>query len=237
LPSPSVYPNNIATLCGLEPWQVPPLFRNLSLQLVARKSFMMEIPSRYPAAQRSSLDPPEILVYGSSPSDPYRSSSRSSSYTSRCTPTSSAEPMSIPNSRDPPPPPPLPPPRFLHLENDGGERDPGWEWENSRRESSWRRPSVDVHPGSSLYGSFTNSVNGVTENRPDLSRRTSSTPTITSISGVDSRRDTFPRFDEGYASASVTSVGSNLLVKFSCLLRLLEETRALAKGRHLYLHT
>jgi hypothetical protein len=170
---------------------------------------MMEIPSRYPAAKGSSLDPPEILVYGSSPSDPYRSSSRSSSYTSKCTPTSSAEPMSIPNSRPPAPPPPLPPPRFLHLETDGGEPDPGWEWENSRNENSWRSPSADIQPGSSLYGSSTNSGK---EYRPDLSRRTSSASTITSIPGIDSRRDTFPRFDEGYASASVTSFGSNLLV-------------------------
>lgn len=179
---------------------------------MARKSFMMEIPSRYPAAERSSLDPPEILVYGSSPSDKYRSSSRSSSFTSKCTPTSFAEPMSIPNTRDPAPPPPLPPPRFLHLETDGGEADPGWEWENSRRESSWRRPSADVQTGSSLYGSFTNSGKSVTEYRPDLGRRINSASTITSISGIDSRRDTFPRLDEGYASASVTSFGSNLLV-------------------------
>jgi len=168
---------------------------------------MMEIPSRCPPAQRSSLDPPEILVYGSSPSDPYRSSSRSSSFNSRCTPPSSAQPMSIPKSRDPPPPPPLPPPKDLHLEGNSGEPDIGWQWENSRQESSWGRPSVSVPRESSLYS--------VTEYRPDFSRRTSSTSTITSISRVDARQDTFPKFDEGYASASVTSVGSSLLVQFS----------------------
>jgi len=170
----------------------------------------MEIPSRYPPPQRSSLDPPEILVYGSSPSDPYRSSSRSSSYNSRCQPTSSAKPMSIPNSRDTPPPPPLPPPPYPHLESnvENGEPDLGWQWENFRQESSWRRPSAAVHPGSSLRG------NSATEYRPDFSRRTSSTSTstITPISGADARRDAFPKFDEGYASASVTSVGSSLLV-------------------------
>ncbi len=192
----------------------PTAFSKSKASASGKNLFMMEIPSRYPPLQRPSLDPPEILVYGSSPSDVYRSSSRSSSYTSRCTPTISAEPMSIPNSRDPPPPPPLPPPRFLPLENDGhsGEPDPGWQWENSRHDSSWRRPSGSVQPGSSLYGSFTDSGKSVTEYRPDSSRRTSLASTITSISGVDSRRDAFPKFDEGYASASVTSVGSNLLV-------------------------
>jgi hypothetical protein len=175
---------------------------------------MMEIPSRYPPAQRSSLDPPEILVYGSSPSDQNRSSSRSSTYNSRCTPTSSVSPMSIPNSRDTPPPPPLPPPKYPHLESDrhSGEPDLGWQWETLRQEGSLRTPSASVPQGSSLKSNFTNSGNRVTEYRPDFSRRTSSASTITSISEVDARRDAFPKFDEGYASASVTSVGSSLLV-------------------------
>jgi hypothetical protein len=173
---------------------------------------MMKIPPRYPPPQRSSVDPPEILVFGSSPSDPYRSSSRSSSYSSICTPTSSATPMTIPHSIDTPPPPPLPPPRLIHLEN-GGEADPGWQWGNARQENSWQRPSASVRPGSSLYGSFTNTGNSsVTEYRPDLSRRTNSASTTTSISRVDARRDAFPKFDEGYASASATSTGSSLLV-------------------------
>jgi hypothetical protein len=66
-----------------------------------------------------------------------------------------------------------------------------------------------------LYGSSINSGKSVADYRPDLSRRKSSTSTITSISGAASKQETFPKFDEGYASASVTSVGSNLLVSFS----------------------
>jgi hypothetical protein len=122
--------------------------------------------------------------------------------------------MSIPNSRDTPPPPPLPPPKYPHLESnrDSGEPDLGWQWETLRQEGSLRMPSASVHQGSSLNGNFTNSGNRVTEYRPDFSRRTSSASTITSISEVDARRDAFPKFDEGYASASVTSVGSSLLV-------------------------
>ena len=170
----------------------------------------MEIP-RYTPAQQSSLELPEIFVQGSSPSDPYRSSSRSINYSSRFAPAASAKPMSIPGLRDPPPPPPLPPPRVLHLNNDDGSQEPdvAWLWENSRQEQSWKGPSPSINPGSSLYGSFASGGKSVIDERPDTKRRGSSASTIKSISGVDARRNAYPRIDEGYASLSGTSFGSN----------------------------
>lgn len=170
----------------------------------------MEIP-RYTPAQQSSLDLPEIFVQGSSPSDPYRSSSRSINYSSRFAPATSAKPMSIPNLRDPPPPPPLPPPKYPHLNNDDGSGEPdlAWQWENSRQENSWKGPSPSINPGSSLYGSFASGGKSLIDERPDTKRRGSSASTIKSISGVDARRDAYPRIDEGYASLSGTSFGSN----------------------------
>lgn len=50
------------------------------------------------------------------------------------------------------------------------------------------------------------------DDRPDNSRRGSSTSTIKSMSGAESRENTYPRIDEGYASLSGTSIGSNKLV-------------------------
>ncbi len=180
----------------------------------------MEIP-RYTPAQRPSLDLPEIYIQSSTPSDPYRQSSRSNSYSSRVSPPTSSRPMSIPKSREPPPPPPLPPPKFTHLEHaeDSGESDIAWQWENSRQERSWGKHSPSVPPGSSLYGSFGSSGKSIVEGRPDYNRRGSSASTITSISGVSIQRDAYPqRIDEGYASLSGTSIGSNLLVLPSVML-------------------
>jgi len=37
-------------------------------------------------------------------------------------------------------------------------------------------------------------------------------PTIKSMSGAESRENTYPRIDEGYSSLSGTSIGSNKLV-------------------------
>src|SRR5450432_3241391 len=175
----------------------------------------MEIP-RYPAPQRSSLDLPEIFVQGSSPSDPHRSSSRDISYNSRFSSPTSSKPMSIPNSGPPIVPPALPPPRFFDSDIDvgNGTSDPGWMWEESRREgSSWGRSPVSVPPGSSLYNSFeTSSGRSILEDRPEFERRRSSSSTIKSNSGVGVRLDAFIKEDEGYASLSGTSIGSNLSV-------------------------
>lgn len=168
----------------------------------------MEIP-RYTPAQQSSLELPEIFVQGTSPSDPYRSSSRSINYSSRFATTSSAKPMSIPHLKDPPPPPPLPPPKDLNNDVGSGEPDLAWQWANSRQENSWNGPSPSINPGSSLYGSFASGGRSVVDERPDMNRRRSSASTIKSISGIDARRDAYPRIDEGYASLSGTSYGSN----------------------------
>jgi hypothetical protein len=47
------------------------------------------------------------------------------------------------------------------------------------------------------------------DDRPEFPRRGSSTSTIKSTSGADVRENAYPRIDEGYASLSGTSVGSN----------------------------
>ncbi|KAL3427693.1 hypothetical protein PVAG01_01202 [Phlyctema vagabunda] len=160
----------------------------------------MDIPQR---GARPSLGLPEIYVHESNSVDRYRTSSRSSSFNSASSPGISAIPMSIPNAREPVPPP-LPPPR--HIADFGGP-DIAWKWGNSQEDGGWGKP-VPVPPGSSLYGSFAGRGNSISEERPD-NRRGSSTSTIKSISTVADMRDNYPRIDEGYASLSGTSIGSN----------------------------
>jgi hypothetical protein len=171
----------------------------------------MDIPHR---GARPSGALPEIYVHNPNPSDRFRTSSSSSSYNSTSSPSTSSIPMSIPHSRDPVPPP-LPPPRHLADIADGGNNGPdiAWQWGNSHQDSSsdWGRSIASVQPGSSLYGSFA-SRKGIMDDRPDNSRRGSSTSTIKSTSGTESRENTYPRIDEGYASLSGTSIGSNRLV-------------------------
>jgi hypothetical protein len=164
----------------------------------------MEIPRLTPA-HRSSLDLPEIYIEGSNPTDRYRASSRSSNFSSRLSPTLPSAPMSIPHAAPPPPPPPLPPPRFPDLDTGAcGEPDIAWRWSNSREETSWGRPSPSVVSGSSLYGSFRSHEKGIHIDPLEHGRRGSSASTIKSIPGP---------VDEGYASLSSTSIGSNMLVK------------------------
>ncbi|KAI9734727.1 MAG: hypothetical protein M1818_006714 [Claussenomyces sp. TS43310] len=122
--------------------------------------------------------------------------------------------MSIPNAREPSPPPPLPPPKHLDLGYGEDNRMPdiAWRISNSREENTvWGTPvSTSVAPGSSLYGSFQSRGRGITEERPEFGDRQGDTASsIKSISGVDARNDSYPRIDEGYASLSGTSVGSN----------------------------
>jgi hypothetical protein len=153
---------------------------------------------------------PEIYVHDPNPSDRFRTSRSSSSYNSTSSPSTSSIPMSIPHSRDPVPPP-LPPPRHLADLVEGGNNghDIAWQWSNSREDSSdWGRSIASVPPGSSLHGSFA-SRKSIMGDRADDSRRGSSTSTIKSISGAESREHTYPRIDEGYASLSGTSIGSN----------------------------
>ena len=168
----------------------------------------MEIPHR---GSRPTLAPPEIFVQESTQHDRFRSSSRSSSYNSNSSAATSSIPMSIPNARDPVPPP-LPPPRHLADIADGGSNGPdiAWQWGNSHEDHNWGR--APVQPGSSLYGSFA-SRKSMMDDRPDFDRRGSSTSTIKSISGDDGRDTAYPRIDEGYASLSGTSIGSNKSVQ------------------------
>jgi hypothetical protein len=169
----------------------------------------MEIPHR--GARRVAL--PEIYVHDPNPSDRFRTSSLSSSFNSTSSPSTFSIPMSIPNSRDPVPPP-LPPPRHLAdiLDNRNNGPDIAWQWGNSHEDNSdWGRSIASVQPGSSLYGSFASrkSFADDRDERPDNSRRGSSTSTIKSMSGTQSRESTYPRIDEGYASLSGTSIGSS----------------------------
>jgi hypothetical protein len=166
----------------------------------------MEIPRRGP---RPSVALPEIYVHDSNPSDRFRTSRSSSSYNSTSSPSTSSIPMSIPHSRDPVPPP-LPPPRHLADIVDGRHDRPdiAWQWGNSHEDNSdWGRSIASVPPGSSLYGSA--SRKSFKDERSDDSRRGSSTSTIKSLNGAESRESIYPRIDEGYASLSGTSIGSN----------------------------
>jgi hypothetical protein len=167
----------------------------------------MEIPPHRGA--RPSMALPEIHIHDSNPSDRFRISSRSSSYNSTSSPATSSIPMSIPNAREPPPPP-LPPPRHLADIADGGSNGPdiAWRFGNPHVDNSdWGQSIATVAPGSSLYGSFVRSRN--MDDRREFPRRGSSTSTITSTSRPDVRENAYPRIDEGYASLSGTSIGSN----------------------------
>ena len=170
----------------------------------------MDIPRR---GSRPALAPPEIYVqHDSNPSDRFRNSSRSSSYNSASSPSTASGPMSIPNSRDPVPPP-LPPPRHLADIGDGGNGGPdiAWQWGNSHSGGGWGESITSmssVAPGSSLYGSLTGKK-GMMDDRPEYTRRTSSISTVKSISGLERQENPYPRIDEGYASLSGTSIGSD----------------------------
>ena len=157
---------------------------------------------------------PEIFVQDSNRHERYRTLSRSSSYNSAASPTSI--PMSIPNSREPVPPP-LPPPRHLADIASGGDNGPdiAWKWGNLQENShGWGgSQSSSVAPGSSLLGgSFLSRNSSFMDERPDFFRRQSSTATIKSSRGMPDARDNSYSRDEGYASLSGTSIGSNLLV-------------------------
>jgi hypothetical protein len=165
----------------------------------------MEIPHR--GARPVAL--PEIYVHDPNPPDRFRTSSSSSSYNSTSSPSTSSIPMSIPHSRDPVPPPLPPPPHIADIAGGGNGPDIAWQWGNSiSHESDWRRSMPSIQPGSSLYGSFA-SRKGALDERLDNSRRGSSTSTIKSMNGAQSRENTYPRIDEGYASLSGTSIGSS----------------------------
>jgi hypothetical protein len=162
----------------------------------------MEIPRLTPA-HRSSLDHPEIYIQGSNPTDRYRSSSRSSNFSSRFSPTTSSTPMAIPNTPDSPPPPPLPPPRLPNLSPGVcGGPDIAWRWSNSREAACWSRPSPSVNPGSSLHGSYRgHHGKGFYEETPEYTRPGNSSAFTRPMAE-----------DEGYASLSSASIGSNLSV-------------------------
>lgn len=167
----------------------------------------MDIPRT--ARPTMALPTPAIYVQDSNPSDRYRTSSRSNSYNPILSPSTSSIPMSIPNSREAGPPPPLPPPKHLQDIVDSGKSGPDLAWRfGNEYNSDWGGSvSSSVAPGSSLYGSF---MGRRGDERPD--RRNSSISTIKSTEFRENS-SSYPRLDEGYASQSGTSIGSNLSVK------------------------
>ena len=167
----------------------------------------MEIPVSHRTRAPPAL--PEIYVQDSNPSARFRMYNNPTTYNSISSPSNIPGPMSIPNVRDPVPPP-LPPPRHLADIADGGHNGPdiAWQWGNPHEDNDWGR---SVAPGSSLYGSFSGGRSSK-DGHQEYSRRTSSTSTLKSGLGSDSRENYYPRIDEGYASLSGTSVGSNRLV-------------------------
>lgn len=168
----------------------------------------MDIPHRA-VRPAMALPMPEIYVHDSNRSDRFRTSSRSSSYNSILSPTTSSNPMSIPNSRDPGPPPPLPPPKHLPDIIDSGKGGPdiAWKFGNSHDSNSeWGGSVPSVTTGSSLYGSF-------------LGRRKEEQGGISMIKSIDTKENSYPRFDEGYGSQSGTSIGSNMSVNSDLIPR------------------
>lgn len=195
----------------------------------------MEIPHRA-ARPALSSPPPEIYVHQDSTfSSRFRPASRSHPYNSVSSPATIPGPMSIPNARDPVPPP-LPPPRNVSdiAHNGSNGRDIAWEWANgSHGESRWNTSSSLVHPNSSLYGDSAVG-SGVMGDRFDHSRRSSSTSTVKSDSrtGTGTGETHYPRIvDEGYASLSGTSIGSNKSVLLSHLLQFVGVYLALRTGQ------
>jgi len=187
-------------------------------QLVAIQELAMEIPRRGP---RPSVALPEIYVYDPNPSDRFRTSRSSSTYNTTSSPSTSSIPMSIPNARDAVPPP-LPPPRYLT--DYSGLRDKestAWQWGNSDQDISHggrSLPSIEIAPGSSLYGSFANRRGHLEEEEPELPRNGSS---ISTIKNNDTGENTNPEIringhpmTEGYASLSGRSIGPNRSVRY-----------------------
>jgi len=171
--------------------------------------------------------PPKILLHESH-SPQTRASNMLTSHTFASSSATDSRAMSIPNARDPVPPP-LPPPRYIDDGSSTG-RDIAWEWANQSGESHWGGSTSSVAPGSSLHGSLI-SQRITKEDRPELGRRISSTSTVKSISGVETRDSAFPRIDEGYySSLSEPSLGSNQSVP-TVLFYLFLKYRGIAEFR------
>ncbi|KAG9238394.1 hypothetical protein BJ875DRAFT_367973 [Amylocarpus encephaloides] len=150
----------------------------------------MDIPHR-PGARPSGL--PEIFVHDSNSNDRFRNFSRSSAHNPPS--ASPAIAMSIKGSREPVPPP-LPPPREMADIASGGNNGPdlAWKFANSRSNDESLVSSVAYE--SSLYGGGFANWRSTMDDRPDYSRRTSSTTQAIRLSQGDAHGHTYPR-DEG----------------------------------------
>jgi hypothetical protein len=210
VPRPSAFrPHLLFSLCVATVWLWQPLAREMDMP----PAFERDIPhrgSRHMALTHS-------YDNDLNPSDRYRGSNRALNRAIPSPSSPSSVPMPIPHMREQPPPP-LPPPRHL-ADIEGGHNGPdlAWQWENSRVTTEWGGTSVT--PGSSLYGSMASSRPGMSGDAPEPARRTSSTSTIKSLHGAETKEAPFRKLDEGYSSLSSASIDSYRSVTSSLLLQ------------------
>ena len=148
--------------------------------------------------------PPSILVHDHNGSHGRRrSSSRSAGIPFSSRPPG---PMAIPSTRHDPAPPPLPPPRII--DDLAAGSDPGWAWGNDPG-GKFGKARESFAPASSFPKSWAkdmgNKIQVLPPDRSQLSRRESSTSTITSPTEIDADRryrDLARHQDEGYYSLS-----------------------------------
>ena len=112
-------------------------------------------------------------------------------------------PMAIPNSRPDLPPPPLPPPKFIGDIAAGS--DPGWAWGNDPSGVFGRSGGTPM-AGSNFPKSWSNRPEekrpSERHERPEFTRRESSSATVKSAVDRDRRYDFARQQDEGYYSLS-----------------------------------
>lgn len=154
------------------------------------------------------ISPPSILVHDmNGMNGPRPLSSRTAGRPFSRT----AGPMTVPNARmdEPFAPPPLPPPRYI--EDLAAGSDPGWQWGNTPNHGGFGGNFGSARsPSSSLRGSWDQRMEdeGLPE-RPDYSRRGSSSATIKSPARLDRTYDFSRNVDEGYHSLSGSSFSSH----------------------------
>ena len=110
-------------------------------------------------------------------------------------------PMAIPNTIPDPAPPPLPPPRFI---NDlTGGSDPGWAWGNNPSGKFGKATESPANFPKSWGRDMGEKRQAQPLERPQHTRRDSSTVTVRSPTDADRRHSDFTRHqDEGYYSLS-----------------------------------
>lgn len=130
-------------------------------------------------------------------------------------------PMAIPNARYDLAPPPLAPPRYIDNITPGS--DPGWAWENDPKGGDFGKARESARPTSKFPKSWNRNMD---ENRPldrpEFTRRESSTSTVRSPADTGRVFDFARHQDEGYYSLSgprpsAMSQQSVYIVLYGCL--------------------